>query len=155
DFFGRYEEMLGINETVRMSAAEAMAYYSSKQRAKSILREALDILRDESIVRDRILKAREAVALRKVCSLFIPQQIRQSLKQRLSSTNRAHRGGILAEEEKPITPLPPIMIQLYAAKTRVCIDKARRILGYQPAFDFDCGMKLTEEWARWANLLAG
>jgi hypothetical protein len=35
----------------------------------------------------------------------------------------------------------------------VRIDKARRILDYQPAFDFSHGMQLTERWARWANLL--
>jgi hypothetical protein len=26
-------------------------------------------------------------------------------------------------------------------------------LGYQPAFDLARGMALTEQWARWANLL--
>jgi nucleoside-diphosphate-sugar epimerase len=34
------------------------------------------------------------------------------------------------------------------------IDKAVRLLGYQPRFDLDRGMALTEEWARWANLIA-
>jgi len=52
-----------------------------------------------------------------------------------------------------IRPLDPSKIQFYSTKTRVGIDKARRILGYQPAYDFESGMKLTEEWAKGANLL--
>jgi nucleoside-diphosphate-sugar epimerase len=58
-------------------------------------------------------------------------------------------------EEKglPIHPLTPQMIGFFAAKTRVRIDKARRLLGYEPVFPLQRGMELTEQWARWANLL--
>jgi nucleoside-diphosphate-sugar epimerase len=42
---------------------------------------------------------------------------------------------------------------LFAARTRVRIDKARKVLGYEPRFNLERGMELTGEWARWANLL--
>jgi nucleoside-diphosphate-sugar epimerase len=45
------------------------------------------------------------------------------------------------------------MLGFYAAKTRFRIDKAKRMLGYQPAFDLARGMQLTEQWARWAGLI--
>jgi nucleoside-diphosphate-sugar epimerase len=45
------------------------------------------------------------------------------------------------------------MIGFFQPRTRVRIDKAKRLLGYRPAFDFESGMALTERWARWANLL--
>jgi nucleoside-diphosphate-sugar epimerase len=45
------------------------------------------------------------------------------------------------------------MIGFLRPRTRVRIDKAKRLLGYRPAFDFETGMDLTERWARWANLL--
>jgi nucleoside-diphosphate-sugar epimerase len=45
------------------------------------------------------------------------------------------------------------MIGFFRARTRVRIDKAKRLLGYRPAFDLETGMDLTERWARWANLL--
>lgn len=57
------------------------------------------------------------------------------------------------KEEKPSRPMNPQVVRFYAAKTRVRIDKAKRMLGYQPVFDFESGMRLTEQWARWANLL--
>jgi hypothetical protein len=40
-----------------------------------------------------------------------------------------------------------------ASKTRVSTDKARRVLGFTPKFDFTRGMELTGAWAAWANLL--
>ena len=39
------------------------------------------------------------------------------------------------------------------SKTHVRCDKAQRILGFTPQFDFARGMDLTAAWAEWANLL--
>ena len=61
--------------------------------------------------------------------------------------------GTSPEPEKPIQLLKPKVLKLFAAKTRVSIDKATRLLGYKPAFGFDAGMELTQQWARWANYL--
>jgi nucleoside-diphosphate-sugar epimerase len=44
------------------------------------------------------------------------------------------------------------MIAFFSARTRVRIDKARRLLGYEPEFSLDRGMALTAAWARWANV---
>ena len=49
--------------------------------------------------------------------------------------------------------MKPNTVRMFAAKTRVRIDKARQTLGYDPRFDFDAGMALTEQWLRWANLI--
>jgi nucleoside-diphosphate-sugar epimerase len=155
DFYGRYERMLGISGTVSMSAAEAEAYYIRKQReAKSILREVGDILRDEPLIRARISQTRE-VALAKVVWSYLPKQVQQLVKKRIGGKNRTERSQIVSEAQKPIHPLRPAEVQFFAARTRVRIDKAKRILGYQPAFDLDSGMGLTEQWARWADLLDG
>lgn len=42
---------------------------------------------------------------------------------------------------------------VYAAKSHARIEKARKQLGYDPAFDLDEGMARTADWARSANLL--
>ena len=49
--------------------------------------------------------------------------------------------------------MSPEVVQFYVPKTRVRIDKAKKLLGYQPVFDLESGMNFTEEWARWANLV--
>jgi nucleoside-diphosphate-sugar epimerase len=45
------------------------------------------------------------------------------------------------------------MVGFFAAKTRASIGKAQQLLGYQPRFDLQAGMRLTEAWARWAGLI--
>ena len=41
----------------------------------------------------------------------------------------------------------------YRARTRARIDKAKKMLGYKPAYDLEHGMELTEKWLRFANLI--
>jgi predicted dehydrogenase/nucleoside-diphosphate-sugar epimerase len=44
------------------------------------------------------------------------------------------------------------MIDFFAARTRVRIDKDKKLLGFAPRYDLARGMGLTEAWARWAGL---
>ncbi len=51
-------------------------------------------------------------------------------------------------------PLPnDYQVRFLQARTRVRTDKARRLLGYEPRVSFEHGMRLTSQWAAWANLL--
>jgi nucleoside-diphosphate-sugar epimerase len=61
--------------------------------------------------------------------------------------------GATATGEPPVHPLHPSKIAFMASKTHVRIDKARRVLGFTPQFDFARGIDLTGAWAEWANLL--
>ena len=155
DFFDRYARMLGTAKMVSMSAAELLeAYHAQKQRrTRGILRETLSILREEPLVRQRFLKTSEVALLAKAGRSLLPKQIRQSLKRHVKDNDRMSQPQAALKEEKPSRPMNPQVVQFYAAKTRVRIDKAKRMLGYQPVFDFESGMRLTEQWARWANLL--
>ncbi|MBE9513731.1 MAG: NAD-dependent epimerase/dehydratase family protein [Chloroflexi bacterium] len=155
DFYGGYARMLGTAEMVSVSAAELLkAHYAQKRRkTKGILRETLSILREDPLIRERLLRTPEVVLLTKAGRSLLPKPIRQSLKRRIGSNSRTSRPQVASEREKPLRPMSPPTVQFYAAKTRVRIGKAKRMLGYQPAFDLESGMRLTEQWARWANLL--
>jgi nucleoside-diphosphate-sugar epimerase len=152
EMYGRFERMLGGGEprTVEMTAAAALSYWRQWKRAQPrALGEALRILKAEPGIRERIERTREGLWLRETASAVLPERWQQRIKARLASDRRASA----ADGELPIHPLPPKMIGFFRARTRVRIDKAKRILGYRPAFDFESGMDLTERWARWANLL--
>jgi len=155
DFFDRYTCMLGGAEMVSMSATELLeAYYAQRQRkTKGILGETLSILREEPLIRRRLRRTSEVAALRKIARSLLPKKTRQSPKKRIGGSGKASQPPTEPEGEKPIPPMSPLEVQFYAPKTRVRIDKAKRMLGYQPAFDLESGMRLTEQWARWANLL--
>ena len=47
----------------------------------------------------------------------------------------------------------PVSVRLQAQHARASTEKARQRLGWKPNFDFETGAHLTEQWARWANLL--
>jgi nucleoside-diphosphate-sugar epimerase len=74
---------------------------------------------------------------RKLLRPFIPKSFRKKIRQNL--------------------PLPlhlPTMqrLNLYRAKTYVKIDKAKKLLGYEPKFSFEEGMEITAYYIKWANL---
>jgi nucleoside-diphosphate-sugar epimerase len=56
------------------------------------------------------------------------------------------------KQKNPLILPNPNQISLFSAKAHVKIDKAKRMLGYQPKFDLHRGMKFTAQWAKWANL---
>lgn len=151
--YGRYENMLGISSTVDMSVAAAKAFYVTGNRNRGILRATMKILQDEPLIRRRIMNTREVSFLRKVSRTYMPAKMHEKLKNRVGRSSPSEPVRTATQQEKPIHAWDPSLVDFLAAKTRVCIDKAQRILGYKPAYDFDSGMRLTEQWARWANLL--
>lgn len=155
DFYGSYERMLGISATIPMSAVEAEAYdIKNRSRGPSIFREGLSILREEPTLRERLLNTRELALLKGLTALLLPADIRVSMKRRIKGENGAGGLPTAPVEKRPIRLLSfPLDTKFYKARARVRIDKAKRLLGYEPAFDLPAGMKRIEQWARWANLL--
>jgi len=152
EFYARYEHMLGVSATVSITVAEAIAYYLSRQKRKSLFTEMRNILRNDRITRERLLGSREMAFCTKLAKSLLPRRLQQPLKNLIGSSDQA-RPGTTSPAERPIVPMSPALVRFCAAKTRVQIEKARQLLGYQPAFDLDSGMGLTEQWAKWAGLL--
>lgn len=158
--FGCFERMLGetlpgAERTVSMTAAEARAYWRRCQRARPRAIPALLAgLRGDRGLRESLLGTREVVALRELASTVLPERWQDRFKRQigmgLGVQVPAPAGG---DEELPIHPLSPAMIDFFSTRTRVLTTKARRLLGYRPDFDLESGMALTREWARWAGLL--
>lgn len=149
EFYGAYEQMLGEPATVNMSPEEAQATMPRKVRPRGLLKESLSILREQTDLRQRILNTREAAFLYRTVNSILPTGVWKSLRRRLMPTSKnGHNAG------KPVRSLfYPLDVAFYSSKTRVRIDKAKRLLGYQPRFDLKSGMVVTEEWCRWASLL--
>jgi nucleoside-diphosphate-sugar epimerase len=153
ELYGRFAAMLGAGEErfVSMSADEARALWKRHRRAVPRLhRELAGAFLGDRLLRERLMSTRELVALRELASTVLPESWQRRIKARMGG------GGASTPSptgELPIHPLSPELIDFFAARTRVRIDKARRLLGYEPAFSIERGMELTEAWARWANLL--
>jgi nucleoside-diphosphate-sugar epimerase len=153
ELFGHFERMLGPERrTVDMTVEEAHAYSRQWKRERSrLVGEGLRLFKSDRDFRERMMATREMVWLRDLASTVLPESWQTRIKARISGGGG--RPSLPPSRELPIHPLTPSMIGFFRAKTRVRIDKAKRVLGYRPAFDFEAGMEITEEWARWANLL--
>jgi nucleoside-diphosphate-sugar epimerase len=145
-FFGAFERMLGGDGTTSMTEAEALALWRSSRRRPWLIAEALQSLRDDPALRKRLLASREAIGLRALVQRVAPGLLR-SAEQRVA----AHRPA--ARVERAPGPVRPWVVRYLAKRARVRIEKARAVLGYEPAFGLEPGMRLTEHWARWAGLL--
>ena len=151
EFYGYYESMLGVSATVGMSAAEAESYFRKTGTAHvSAISKGLEVLRRPEL-RGRLLATREGALVAKAARTILPSAVLDAIRRRLSGG--APAGAADRVETREIYPLRPTKIRFMAARTVVSIEKAARLLGYRPAFDVGTGMRLTEEWARWAYLL--
>lgn len=153
EFYGRFERMLGATATVSMSAAEAERHYRASATRSSIIRESLQIFRDLPVIRERLLATREGALAARLARLA-PRQLRQRLRGASNGASFDPPG--LQHQKQPLLPIHPqhpSRVRFLASKTRVRTDKASHLLGFQPAFEMERGMRLTEQWARWANLV--
>jgi nucleoside-diphosphate-sugar epimerase len=154
ELYGRFARMFGDGpaRTVFMTADEAHDFYKRHRRETShVHQELLRQLKGDQGFRDRLMGTRELLALRELASTLLPEGLQNRIKSRMSGGWGSPSAA--PDQELPIHPLTPQMIGFFAARTRVRIDKARRVLGYEPAFSLERGMELTEQWARWANLV--
>jgi nucleoside-diphosphate-sugar epimerase len=157
-FFAAFEGLLGKapgEATVPMSRQEALEHWRASRRARTRLRgEAWRALTGDRDLRERLMATRELTWARNVASALLPEGRQRRIKQALSGSPRASgpRPSAAGGFEAEVVPLSPEMIDFYGPKTAVRIDKARRLLGWEPRFDLAAGMERTGQWARWANL---
>jgi nucleoside-diphosphate-sugar epimerase len=143
----------GPPRTVSMSVDEARAFYD-KNRREPLHQELLRQFKQDQRFRDRLMGTRELYALRELASSVLPEAVQTRIKGKMSGGGIHRRPPGPIDRSLPIHPLTPEMIDFYTPKTRVRIDKARRLLGYEPAFSLERGMELTAEWARWAGIVS-
>ena len=143
DFFRAFEQMLSLQRTVTMTEAEALVFWHQTRRRPSLLR----TIREDRTLRARLVATREGGMIRWLMEHVYPASLAPERWLEPSAASRQ------LNAEPPLKPLRPWVVRYRARKARVQIHKARDILGYEPRFRMEDGMRLTESWARWAGLL--
>lgn len=154
EFYGYFENMLGYASTMNISEADAIVYVNRLQTKKSLLR----ILREDAEIRSRIFETPMISNFKKAAMKFIPETTLLSLKKKIKGNGHApsassDNGAVNGSEIKPVHPMSDAHIRFFKSKTIFRIDKAKTILGYEPEYSFDEGMKLTRMWAEYSNLV--
>jgi nucleoside-diphosphate-sugar epimerase len=154
-FYAAYEAMLGRPSTVSMTPQQALEFFKSAgDDGGSIATQLLAALRHPAVKR-RLASTREGqLAIRAFHRL--PAGLRARISGSgvgLPAAAPPGTGAAGDGDARPIHPLHPSKIAFMASKTHVRIDKAQRVLGFTPQFDFARGMRFTGAWAEWANFL--
>lgn len=150
EFYERFQRMLNVDgRTVDVPLSEAVTQWRrSGWRRPSIAGEVARAVR-RSGLRERLYETREGAAAMRVAQALLPPSVFHKREAIAAARGEPeHRRA----EELPLVALRPFTARFQATKTELRIDKARRLLGYDPVFDFETGSRLTEEWASWARL---
>ena len=144
EFFSRYADAVGAGHGVRLRpAAEIRKIIAPSPRAR-----LASWARGRPGLRRVLGRAKRAMAGR-----------RRRLSRGLVRATRRRDGSVrpLVRDagprgSRPFETLPlPRHLEEYSSRCRVDIGKARRLLGYEPAFDLARGMALTADYLRWAR----
>ena len=150
---------MGVQATVEISADRLVEMRKNEIRSQSLASQVKSVLWNRQtigqVLRVPIIRGSLMFAKR-----LVPESRRRALKARfLGAGNRrgatqsnASRGRMPAAGGGPIHVPDETLLALYKPQTHVRIDKARELLGYEPAIDFERGMDLTARFIHWANL---
>ncbi|MDX1630318.1 MAG: NAD-dependent epimerase/dehydratase family protein [Thermoanaerobaculia bacterium] len=157
ELYEGFAELLELEDrTVEMTEDEAISHFRRQRwKGPGLISRGLSLLRKDEDLRDRLLATREGRLVRWAGSTLIPQSWQPRIKswlKALAGKGGTKESGSSAGSELPIHPTPPGMVRFLSARTRVRIDKARRVLGFEPRYDFEAGMARTGAWARWAGM---
>jgi nucleoside-diphosphate-sugar epimerase len=151
EFYNAYERMLGFTSTVAMSTDDIKKHHAKERKASRTIPQALRLLRDDGF-RGSLLKLPAIRRPYDFLSSITPEWAWMRLR-RLVNGDPQPVISATNSWEKPVEVPNLYLTEFCRAKTRVRIDKAKRLLGYRPAFDLERGMQLTAAWAGWANLI--
>jgi nucleoside-diphosphate-sugar epimerase len=130
DFYGAFEKMLGKKALVYLDETELQIEQHRRRKSQSLAH--------------RIPRA--------LARRFLPDTVTTAFNRYRASRTKRQMGH--TNTPRPLfLPAGPLH-ELYVSKTHIRIEKARRVLGYNPAFDLEAGMALTSEWARASNLIS-
>jgi nucleoside-diphosphate-sugar epimerase len=132
EFYAAFEKLLGRNGTGSISPNDVKRVSSS---LSSLEGRVIDAAMESSILRRAYEKSR----------LFLPDHINGLIRSTVLK--------LLAKNAQLNRPLDKSRLKLYRTRCHVKLDKARRLLGYKPAFSFERGMVLTGQFLRWADLI--
>ena len=152
EFYGAYERMLGIESTIPMSLSELGHSKQRHTREPGTIAQVRTAMREHPYILDAILELPAVARTYGIAQAVTPAWLQRRIKVALLADSPGTGRHPLTQTEKPVLPLTPSEVDFFRAHTRVRIDKARRLLGYEPAFDLEKGMKLTEMWVRYSGL---
>ncbi|MDR7543863.1 MAG: NAD-dependent epimerase/dehydratase family protein [Armatimonadota bacterium] len=132
----------------------ALARKATRQASVSSVRQVARLVADPRV--RRALRSIPALARaerygRAAARVMLPAMLRRRLRAFVRHQSTPGRNGAGRAEPAPYLP-DEDDVQMYTVNVVFSIDKARRLLAYQPRVDFNEGMRRTAAWIRWARV---
>jgi len=164
EYFAAIEQMIGRPSTVAMDADEIRKRSRPPRQPRTVFGWALQVLRERPDIRQRIVNSPLLGLPYRLASKLTPRGLMRAIKRRMLGESFDKPATNPSPAAAPSTVAAPVdtrpiiypdaaSLPQFTAKTRVLIDKARRLIGYDPRYDLPRGMAITSRWAKWADLL--
>ena len=144
-FYGAFSAMLGADSTVSVSPEQALQQWKESARRPWLVPEWLRSVRQDAVLRDRLLSTREGNLVRRAAFRVLPDAYFEP--------ERWQPPAPADDAEPPLATFRPDVIARLSSRAVASTRKARELLGYEPLFDLGAGMRVTEAWARAEGLL--
>ena len=143
-FFHAFTSMLGVDNTVTVTREAAFAHWQETSRRAWLVPESLRAVREDAALRDRLLSTREGTLVRRAARRLLPPAYFEPERWQPPAP---------PDEKLELASQRPDVIARLASRAVASSRKARELLGYDPIFELEAGMRLTEAWARAEGLL--
>jgi nucleoside-diphosphate-sugar epimerase len=150
-FYNAFEAALGVQATLEISEGELKLLERRRMSDKSFKARLLRLTQSRRVTK----RVNKVPPLRS--SLKILEKYLSADQPALPAYPRQNGSGGHKEAKQPDMSIHmpnETLLALYRSQTWARIDKAQKLLGYTPRFDFERGMDLTRQFIHWANLQA-
>jgi nucleoside-diphosphate-sugar epimerase len=146
DFYKEFEEIISGDSTVEMSAEEAESFFHSKVKKRTLLSYGIGKLKT---FLKKFKNTYEINALLRIVNPLLSKRNERSKTKDKAETPKLGN----TDNDKPILPIDRNSIDFFRSTSVIKIDKAKKILNYNPKITFDEGIRLTKKWVQWSNIL--
>jgi nucleoside-diphosphate-sugar epimerase len=155
EFMGAYAGMIGLDRIRGVSAEEALRRWRASS-AEGSLSYLWRSWRDDAVFRETTRGIPAIAAVYRLGHKLISEDVWGRLRGRAQVKDLPASLDSTSGDSEP-SPATSVMgpgeIAFYQRRTAVSIDKAHRMLDYDPQFDLSAGMERTRWWAEWARFI--
>ena len=153
EFFGAYSRMCSQQPLRSLTISDVRSLRREQRRKRRTWNQIITGLRKRPDIRRAILRLPPIRSLRKVGQKVLPYSIKRYAKSRLvGQLSDGHNVDDHDSIEEVNIP-DDDQTAFFTSGARYRIDKAQKLLGYEPTTSFAQGMRLTEAWLRFSRLV--
>lgn len=148
EFFGTYNRMYSQQPLRSITISEIRDLRHEQRQQRRTWNQIINGLRKRPDVRQAIFRLPPIQRFLKIGRKLLPHFAVSHVKRRLV-------GQLPSDHSSMINVSIPDdnEIAFFISKIHYRIDKARRLLGYEPCISFEKGMHLTEQWLKFSRLI--